>query len=330
MAKETGNQTPVETVVVEEEMVVGIGAELRQAREARRRSVSDVAAKLNLTKSVIDNLEVGAWDRLNGRTYARGYLNSYANFLGLSATDILAQFDQEYQEELPPLKARKRVAGKGYAKKNRRRFPWGKLILLGLIIVVIGFVYQQWPGIKAKVMSEMGMESNDAEILSSDIGGASPGSNITPQQVEQSDRENRAEQIGSNQVTALALPSLTAETPIIVDSDNSSGSNAVVSTPTESAIPVRSQQQIDPMQGTLALAFSGECWVEVKDANGKTLLNEIKKSGEQIVLIGKSPLQIALGDASRVKVRFNGALFNTQPFTSRGGVARFSLNNKQQ
>ena len=309
---------PDDDFMAAEEMPASIGSQLRKAREARKTSVSVVAEKLNLTKSVVDNLEADAWDKLNGRTYARGYLKSYANFLGLPTQGLLDQFDQAFKEDLPPLKARRNQRDRGgYAQQRRRRhFPWGKLIFSGLVMLAAWFAYQQWPNMKAAVIGQIGLETNSTDVeVSDDVGTAS----------QQTALANTAEQIGNNQVTTLTLPTLTTETAVTANEVDENQRIATAEA-VETAIPV---QQHDPMQATLALAFSDVCWVEVKDATGKILMNDTKQKGDQIVLIGKSPLQISLGDASSVKVRFNGALFNTKPFTNRGGVARFDLNNKQ-
>lgn len=304
-----------------------MGAELKQAREANKISVSDVATKLKLTKSVIDNLEANAWDKLNGRTYARGYLTSYANFLGLSVTDFLTQFDESYQEELPPLKVHR-----NHVKK--RDFPWLKLFSLILLGLAVWFVMEQWPEVKAKFMTQVNGLSNEADILiENDVDTAINVEMPAPSSVIQEAPPLEEppliietvvpEQIGNDQVTTLTLPELTPE--VMLTAEERTEPSPVV-TPTESVITT---EGTDPMQATLALAFGGTCWVNVKDAAGKTLMNETKQAGEHTVLTGKSPLQIILGDALHVKVRFNGTLFNTQPFTSAGGVARFTINNKQ-
>lgn len=302
-----------ENMSQEGESTLGIGLQLKYAREAKKISVSEMAAKLKLTKSVIDNLEVDAWDKLNGRTYARGYLTSYANFLDLSTDDLLAQFDAGYQEELQPLKVHR-----NHVKK--RGFPWFKFVLLVLAGFIVWFVVQQWPGIKTKFMTQIGSE----EGISLVEEGAEPAT--TPEIITTEDGQTSIvelaapEQIGNDQITTLTLPTLAAETAAVDEPIPVAGENSEVTLVTPPT---------DPMLATLALSFGDACWVQVKDADGKTLMNANKKLGETVVLTGKSPLQLVLGDASKVKVRFNGTLFDTKPFTGEGGVARFSLKNKQ-
>ncbi len=307
------------------DVVAEIGAQLKYAREIKKISVSEVAAKLKLTKSVIDNLEVDAWDKFNGRTYARGYLTSYANFLGLSAADLLAQYDEGHQEEFQPLKVHRNHV-------TKRGFRWFKFVLLVLIGLAAWFAVQQWPEVKAKFMTQMADLKVDETILSKEREATTllnTETMATPQMLEieeasQMIETTTSEVIDNDQVTTLKLPDLMEKTPVM-DTD-STVENTEISDVNEI---VEAAQPIDPMLATLALAFGGTCWVSVKDAVGVTLMNDTKQVGEHIVLTGQPPLQIVLGDASNVKVRFNGTSFNTQPFTNRTGVARFTLNNKQ-
>jgi cytoskeleton protein RodZ len=58
---------------------VNPGETLRQARESNGWSLAEVALKLNLTVNSLGNLEAGAFDKLPGHTFARGYIRAYAN-----------------------------------------------------------------------------------------------------------------------------------------------------------------------------------------------------------------------------------------------------------
>lgn len=65
---------------------VNPGETLRQARESNGWSLAEVALKLNLTVTSLSNLESGAFDKLPGHTFARGYIRAYAKLLGMDQT----------------------------------------------------------------------------------------------------------------------------------------------------------------------------------------------------------------------------------------------------
>ena len=64
------------------------GETLRQARESKGLSQAEVARKLNLTVSSLNNLEAGAFDKLPGHTFARGYIRAYAKLFEMEGVDL--------------------------------------------------------------------------------------------------------------------------------------------------------------------------------------------------------------------------------------------------
>ena len=70
------------------------GETLRKAREGRGLALNDVAVSLNLSPSALKNLESGAFDRLPGHTFSRGYIRAYAKLLGMDQDLLVREFDQ--------------------------------------------------------------------------------------------------------------------------------------------------------------------------------------------------------------------------------------------
>ncbi|WP_205690528.1 RodZ domain-containing protein, partial [Poseidonibacter lekithochrous] len=54
------------------------------------------------------------------------------------------------------------------------------------------------------------------------------------------------------------------------------------------------------------MTFSGDCWIDIKDANGKRLETGIKKAGDKLDLDGKAPFKIVLGAPGVVKMNYQG------------------------
>ena len=70
------------------------GETLRQAREHKGWSTSQVAGQLNLTENSLRHLEQGNFDQLPGHTFARGYVRAYAKLLGMDQAQMVTAFDQ--------------------------------------------------------------------------------------------------------------------------------------------------------------------------------------------------------------------------------------------
>ncbi len=64
--------------------LTAIGAMLREARGERGTSMDGVAEELFVKKSTLIAIESGLWDDLPHPVYVKGYVRSYASFLGIS------------------------------------------------------------------------------------------------------------------------------------------------------------------------------------------------------------------------------------------------------
>jgi cytoskeleton protein RodZ len=85
MRKQPEQHDPAEALVRE------VGAHLRQARIARGEELEQVAENLRIRPSYLHGLEQGDLSVMPGRTYALGFLRSYAQYLGFDGDDLIAQ-----------------------------------------------------------------------------------------------------------------------------------------------------------------------------------------------------------------------------------------------
>ena len=61
---------------------------------------------------------------------------------------------------------------------------------------------------------------------------------------------------------------------------------------------------------TLQLTFAADCWVDIRDANGKRLESGIKTAGQTLDINGKAPFRVRLGAPSAVKIEIKGQPFD--------------------
>jgi cytoskeleton protein RodZ len=69
--------------------LTGIGAQLKQAREAQGLAIDDVALQLKFAPRQIESLEQERFDRLPGPTIARGMVRNYARLLKLDPEPLI-------------------------------------------------------------------------------------------------------------------------------------------------------------------------------------------------------------------------------------------------
>src|SRR5689334_25235068 len=72
-----------------------VGATLRAARLNRGEDPDHVAAALKMKREHVEAIEDNDFSRLPGRTYAIGFVRSYARYLGLDAEVMVQRFKEE-------------------------------------------------------------------------------------------------------------------------------------------------------------------------------------------------------------------------------------------
>jgi len=69
-----------------------LGERFRAAREARGLSLSDVSEQIRIRSVYLAAIEDENWSAIGAPVYIRGFLKTYARFLGLDADEIVASF----------------------------------------------------------------------------------------------------------------------------------------------------------------------------------------------------------------------------------------------
>jgi cytoskeleton protein RodZ len=113
----------------------GIGAALRDAREAQGRTLDDAAGSLRARASQIAALEAEDFASFGGEVYARGFLKSYAMELGLDPAPLLETHRQAYGQ--PELVATSVASGSMRANPRQRATPpaWIAWVLVAVVVL---------------------------------------------------------------------------------------------------------------------------------------------------------------------------------------------------
>jgi cytoskeleton protein RodZ len=324
---------------------VNPGETLRQARESNGWSLAEVALKLNLTVTSLSNLEAGAFDKLPGHTFARGYIRAYAKLLGMDQTVLVQQFDQSTGTD---------SQGSNVHALGRIEEPVRvshtilRIVSLLLLIAVIGGGFVWW-------QDQTSQRTRDLTSLAPEhveVEGADGTTQIHPidEPEDQAVAENQADSS-----TSLALPqsetsaestgaesaapatepaapavapSAPAQTPAPVAAAPATPAPNVPATPAPTA-PVAqapSAEAAAPVagEGQVQLQFTGDCWAQVTDGRGKVIFSGLKHKGDSVSVSGKPPLAVRLGVARAAQVSYNGQPVDIAPFTS-GETARLKL-----
>ncbi|MCV2224230.1 RodZ domain-containing protein [Pseudomonas mercuritolerans] len=324
---------------------VNPGETLRQARESNGWSLAEVALKLNLTVTSLSNLEAGAFDKLPGHTFARGYIRAYAKLLGMDQTVLVQQFDQSTGTD---------SQGSNVHALGRIEEPVRvshtilRIVSLLLLIAVIGGGFVWW-------QDQTSQRTRDLTSLAPEhveVEGADGTTQIHP--IDEPEDQAVAENQADNS-TSLALPqsetsaestgaesaapatepaapavapSAPAQTPApVVAAPATPAPNVPASpAPTAPVAQAPSAEAAAPVagEGQVQLHFTGDCWAQVTDGRGKVIFSGLKHKGDSVSVSGKPPLAVRLGVARAAQVSYNGQPVDIAPFTS-GETARLKL-----
>jgi cytoskeleton protein RodZ len=273
---------------------------LREARSERQLSVERVAAALHLSPRQIVALEEDDYESLPGATYVRGYLRSYAHYLGLPVEPVLAAFNR-----LPAATRRVEFTAPAPAPELTSSHALIKLGTVLVAAVVLGLAAIWWSGQDSPAPPAgpyADLSGADAPQAESGVNPAEP---TTKPAAAEATAETATESAPERE---KATRSETAQLPSAVDR-------------AEEPPPVIAP---DAPRSRLVLYVHQDSWADVRDARQQRLVYDTIEAGRVVTLEGVAPLQVFLGNVDGVRVEFEGKPYDAMRH-KRGQVARFTL-----
>ncbi|AIB38429.1 helix-turn-helix domain-containing protein [Pseudomonas simiae] len=312
---------------------VNPGDTLRQARESNGWSLAEVALKLNLTTTSLGNLEAGAFDKLPGHTFARGYIRAYAKLLGIDQAILVQEFDQFTGTDSQG----SNVHGLGRIEEPVRvSHTILRIVSLLLLIAVIGggFVWwqdqasQRTKDLTSNAMEHVEVESADGTTQIHPLdepedqavaeGQALPEAPVATEQPAAPETAPAATAAAPTPATPAAPVAQTPAAPV------QAPATPAPAAPVAPAISPPTAPALIAGDGRVQITFIADCWTQVTDGNGKVLFSGLKRKGDTLDQGGKPPLTLRLGFARGAQVAYNGQPVDVAPFTT-GETARLKL-----
>jgi cytoskeletal protein RodZ len=115
--------------------VFEIGESLREARIKRNLSPGDVQKAIRIRDRYLQALEEERWELLPGDAYVKGFLRSYADFLGLDANLYIDEYNSRFSHAEEPQFAPQPLRK---ARPASRRAGWLRpLLAIGVIVAIV-------------------------------------------------------------------------------------------------------------------------------------------------------------------------------------------------
>ncbi|MDH5629437.1 MAG: DUF4115 domain-containing protein [Gammaproteobacteria bacterium] len=293
---------------------MNIGQQLTDVREALGLSRVDVARQLNLNQDVIAHLEENNFNYGLPMTFVKGYLRSYAKKMGLDVETICVEFDRQVGTQNAYVQRVESISTYTASSNEMNTKSTVFRLFTGLIVVAIVGVgsYEVW---KKYFNSDTSNNVGNEIILDIQIDSETQENDQTLEQIQGVVQDESVEPVAVNDVSSRLV--MDTEDKLInqqqVEAVNENDEVEVGAKVDNNELDMFKPRLTSPVV-TADFSFSGDCWVEITDANGDMLASGIKNDGKTMNLQGIAPLTVVLGDPSVVSMTFNDQPYDMTRF----------------
>jgi cytoskeleton protein RodZ len=116
-----------------------LGEAFRTAREARGLTLSDAAEHTHIRSVYLAAIESEDWPAIGAPVYVRGFIRTYARFLGLDSEEAVARFAERVPSESPS-QVVESMSPMGSGSANRGGLSFGAIAGIVVALLLVGFV----------------------------------------------------------------------------------------------------------------------------------------------------------------------------------------------
>lgn len=318
------SDTPLQDSVTNSRTAASPGEILLRQREQLGVPLGEAARALNLRPAVVEGLEQDRYDEIPVTAYRRGYLRSYAKYLGLNEHLVL----DAYQERYGVTDTERKVAPVSVSRPPSKLGAWlFRLVTVLVIAGLIGVTVMWWQSRGGSEPPSFGDNSpveEGGEPISAADEGAEPTPPTTPalsseQSPQLNDTANAAEsnaaaQAGDNAANSEPAPTVSDVAAL----DVAASTEADAADEEETAPPAGNANQME-------LTFNEQSWTEIFDANNQRVFVGLQTPGTTATVEGEPPFRLTVGNATGVVLRYQGEQVNLAERAGANNVARFTL-----
>ena len=298
------------TEVDSAEKTESIGQALKAARLAQVMSVQDIARQLRLSEKQIEAIENDDHSKFPNQIFLRGFIRNYAKLV----REDTKKFSQLLGETFPPTSTQAitfSVDGTPFIPDHKK--SKGNLIILLIVVLVsslLGYEVYRSVGDDPKTNENIENGTVAETIIQLET------------EIEQVPEDNQ------NQLSSVIKSNGSDFNVLIeeVEVDQQGGDFLDKEQKVETALEVEDKPVESGGGATLRFKFTGESWVEVKDAEGKKIFSQTSPGNTEETVNGSPPFSLTIGNAASVRLFYNDEPVDLILYTNtNGGVARLSL-----
>jgi len=282
-----------------------VGEALKAARLRLDKDTSLVAEDLKIRREYIEALEQGRFENLPSMIYVRGFVRSYATYLGLDAEECLFRFKSETADMTTP------KAPVFLKPKAEVRLPQGSMFILAALLAV--GLYGGWflsvaadrmvieraptPFVSRDNVSTPGLSDSSPSGATGDIGG--PDFEVRPLQ-EAGNDESITLAVDEGRTVVLGHP----EEVITLQSLLGGAASSHDSAPSNLEAGQRFGLAVGA--GRLVLRARAPAWIRVEDSASQVLIQQNLRAGDRYFAPEEAGLILSARDAGALEVFIDG------------------------
>ncbi|MGA8514038.1 MAG: RodZ domain-containing protein [Burkholderiaceae bacterium] len=304
------------------------GSLLKAAREAQGLHIAALAVSLKVPVKKIEALEADRFEELPDAVFVRALAASVCRALKVDPTTILSKLPQtnapRLQRQEQGINTPFRMPADGPSPISatallKRPLAWGVMALLlgALILILLPDLPQKISGLGSDVVARFrGSAATAAPDAPSGAADVSNGTVMGAGTAVTSTLDNGAPLAQATMAVNAAGHAIKSTAAL---STPTVASPTLVITPALGSVPDASATG----DGVVVFKASGETWIEVSDARGKTTFKRVLQAGESAGASGNLPLQVTVGSADQTQVWVRGKPFEGGKV--RNNVLRFEV-----
>ncbi|MEZ9645692.1 MULTISPECIES: cytoskeleton protein RodZ [unclassified Vibrio] len=298
------------------------GTLLKNKRESLGLTQKQISDRLKLRVTLIQQIEENQFESDQVATFMRGYIRSYAKYVNLDEKVVLSALhhagDAQHQEQEMLSFSRKTKT-----EKHNSRI----MILTWSIFAVIAGISSLWwwQNQQQDTLSQSLANTESSEELAVE---ESLAPEFTSLEVIEAEQNEAGASVVEDTEGLAAISDAEDTSDAVTPADETPAQQATETEPTAEAVAnaetVEASTAPEAVANELVMQFTADCWIQVKDATGKTLSTGIKKAGQSLNLSGTAPYKVILGAPEGVSMTFASEPVDLSGYTS-GKVARITL-----
>jgi cytoskeleton protein RodZ len=286
-----------------------VGQDLRKARQRKGEDLAQISAILKIRKDHIEAIEESEFDALPGRTYAIGFVRTYANYLGLDAAQCIERLKAE-------------IAGRVESKDGNvqlsppeeRKLPQGWLIFAAVLVIAVAYggyylvvsanriAERPTPAVPERLAAEAAAPAQPQPAAPPPAAAPPPVAVAPPAQPAPAAPAAAPPSVAATVVPAVTPPEASSAVP--------------------PPLPAGQKYGAQNANSRITLRIHREGRVDVLGPNNRVYLGRVLKPGDTYRVPNLAGMTLSAADAGAVEVLVDG---NSVGYAGQDGVAAESL-----